>query len=63
MALPNDDLQPSPPKTPDIRASAGVAEREAGVVPGAVSYALQRELLAPLEQWLWAHEVAQVRSL
>jgi hypothetical protein len=41
--------------------AAGVAEREAGVVPGAVGYAFSRELLAPMEQWLWAHQVAQVR--
>jgi hypothetical protein len=40
--------------------STGVAEREAGVVPGAVGYAFSRELLAPMEQWLWAHQVAQV---
>lgn len=38
----------------------GVAEREAGIVPGAVGYSLQRELIAPMEQWLWAHQVAQV---
>jgi hypothetical protein len=38
----------------------GVAEREAGIVPDAVGYSLQRELIAPIEQWLWAHQVAQV---
>lgn len=39
---------------------AGIAEREASIVPGAVGYSLQRELVTPMEQWLWAHQVAQV---
>lgn len=43
-----------------VRCPAGVAEREAGIVPGAVSYALQQEVAAPIEQWLWAYQVAQV---
>lgn len=43
-----------------LHCTAGVAAREAGTVPAAVDYAFHRELLGPLEQWLLAHEVAQV---
>lgn len=39
---------------------AGVAAREASTVPEAVSFAFKHELLAPLQQWLLAHEVAEV---
>lgn len=38
----------------------GVAEHEAGIVPSAVGCALRAELVAPMEQWLWTYQVAQV---
>jgi hypothetical protein len=41
---------------------AGTAASVAGTVPGAVHCAFQRELLGPLQQWLLAYEVAQVRG-
>lgn len=32
----------------------------AQMVPGSVSYAIQRELIGPMKQWLLAYEVAKV---
>lgn len=35
-------------------------ETVAQMVPGSVSYAIQRELIEPMKQWLLAYEVAKV---